>query len=58
MKSFTRKTLLLAMTCALMVAAQGTFAQSRLPNPMLVFLGSRTRRRCRQRSDSLHVRRI
>lgn len=39
MKSFTRKTLLLAMTCALIVAAQGTFAQSRLPNPILIFVG-------------------
>lgn len=38
MKSFTRKTILLAMTCALIVATQGTSAQSRLPNPILVFV--------------------
>lgn len=42
MKSFTRKMIRLATTCALMVAMQGTFAQSRLPNPILVFVGQET----------------
>ena len=39
MKSFTRKTIFLAVMCVFVVAAQGTLAQSRLPNPILVFVG-------------------
>jgi len=39
MKSFTRKTILLAMTFAVALAAQSSSAAPPLPNPVLFFMG-------------------
>jgi hypothetical protein len=39
MKTFFRKTILMAMACAVVVGAQATLAAPALPNPVLNFVG-------------------